>query len=380
MANNTSNYDMPLPEGSDFYSINVVNEVTQTTDQILGQHASELQTLSSSLSALTETVSGKVDQITGKGLSANDFTDALRDKLEGVATGANKTVVDDALSTDSINPVQNDVLTREFAKYLPLTGGAVTGNIILPNSTRALMAYDSNGVAKNLIYLSVNDAVIINGNNTGQTRILSGLYVDGATSIGGALSTDGNLTAGRNLYINNCSGWNSGTPGGFFDETGQVCVVGSDSSHLPRINFVTNKKTTSAGYTQLRVNNTSSTNYVLTLPNSTGTIATSSSDIRLKENIRPTEVSGLELIEKIRLKQFDWREEGREGSPHWHVGMIADELEELDGNLTFGGGMNDDGTMNVKGVDSFYLLGYVIKAVQELSAEVERLKGGGKND
>jgi len=30
----------------------------------------------------------KVDKVTGKGLSTNDFTDALETKLEGVAAGA----------------------------------------------------------------------------------------------------------------------------------------------------------------------------------------------------------------------------------------------------------------------------------------------------
>lgn len=32
----------------------------------------------------------KVDKVTGKGLSANDFTDAYKNKLEGIAEGANK--------------------------------------------------------------------------------------------------------------------------------------------------------------------------------------------------------------------------------------------------------------------------------------------------
>ncbi len=35
-------------------------------------------------------IGGKVDKVEGKGLSANDFTDALKTKLEGIATGATK--------------------------------------------------------------------------------------------------------------------------------------------------------------------------------------------------------------------------------------------------------------------------------------------------
>lgn len=46
------------------------------------------------LGKLVENVKGeldtKVDKVTGKGLSANDFTDAYKNKLEGIAEGANK--------------------------------------------------------------------------------------------------------------------------------------------------------------------------------------------------------------------------------------------------------------------------------------------------
>lgn len=53
----------------------------------------------------------KVDKVTGKGLSTNDYTTTEKNKLAGIADGANKTVVDSALSTTSANPVQNKVVT-----------------------------------------------------------------------------------------------------------------------------------------------------------------------------------------------------------------------------------------------------------------------------
>lgn len=49
----------------------------------------------------------KVDKVTGKGLSTNDYTTDEKNKLAGVEAGANKTVVDSALSDTSENPVQN---------------------------------------------------------------------------------------------------------------------------------------------------------------------------------------------------------------------------------------------------------------------------------
>lgn len=45
--------------------------------------------------------SGKVDKVEGKGLSSNDFTDAYKTKLDGIAAQANKTIVDNSLTSTS---------------------------------------------------------------------------------------------------------------------------------------------------------------------------------------------------------------------------------------------------------------------------------------
>lgn len=44
---------------------------------------------------------GKVDKVDGKGLSTNDYTTAEKEKLAGIATGANKTTVEDVLTSTS---------------------------------------------------------------------------------------------------------------------------------------------------------------------------------------------------------------------------------------------------------------------------------------
>ena len=60
-------------------------------------------------------LSGKVDKETGKGLSTNDYTSAEKNKLAGIEAQANKTVVDDALSSTSTNPLQNKVINTAIA-------------------------------------------------------------------------------------------------------------------------------------------------------------------------------------------------------------------------------------------------------------------------
>lgn len=44
---------------------------------------------------------GKVDKVEGKELSSNDFTDAYKTKLDGIAAQANKTIVDNSLTSTS---------------------------------------------------------------------------------------------------------------------------------------------------------------------------------------------------------------------------------------------------------------------------------------
>jgi hypothetical protein len=233
--------------------------------------------------------------------------------------------------------------------------------------TGEIKGYNSNNSARSLIRMTGGNNVQINADQSGITNISTD------TGITGTLSASGDVkSTGGNLIANNCTTYNAGVAGGFITDGGRLGLVSGSSSIYPQIIFVTNKSTTR--YTQLRSNNTSGT-YTLTLPNSTGTLATTSSDIRLKENIKDSEVSGLDLINKIELKQFDWKSEAREGAPHWKIGMIADELEELDENLTFGGGENEDGSMNVKGIETTCLISYLVKAVQELSAEVKALRG-----
>ena len=52
----------------------------------------------------------KVDKVTGKGLSTNDYTNAEKTKLAGIAEGANKTIVDSTWVDNSTNPVESKLV------------------------------------------------------------------------------------------------------------------------------------------------------------------------------------------------------------------------------------------------------------------------------
>lgn len=68
------------------------DEALYWAKKLLGEQAKDIAKMINNViqmvTDLTAVVSGKVDKEAGKGLSANDFTDTLKTKLDGIAAGA----------------------------------------------------------------------------------------------------------------------------------------------------------------------------------------------------------------------------------------------------------------------------------------------------
>ena len=128
-------------------------------------------------------------------------------------------------------------------------------------------------------------------------------------------------------------------------------------------------------HTDVRINDGVTSNISVVLPVKSGTLQVSSSDARLKTNIKDTEVDdAISFINKIHLHSFDWKTD----DTHQSIGFIADELEELDERLSVGGNsdkVDENGLpIDPKCVNTFYLQGYEVKAIQELSSKVDALE------
>ena len=91
---------------------------------------------------LKEMLDGKVDKVSGKGLSTNDFTTAYKTKLDGIAAEANKITVDSALSGTSTNPVQNKVVTERI--------GTIEANVSAAATTAGNAAASAAAIKKDL--------------------------------------------------------------------------------------------------------------------------------------------------------------------------------------------------------------------------------------
>lgn len=212
----------------------------------------------------------------------------------------------------------------------------------------------------------LNNKVRINTNS---------LFTDGC-ELGANFSTDGSATIGKSLSV----GGNATVDGTlmFYDLENQaktsgkvkrqpVASVSADDSQVAYLFSGTGSKHGDAAtYRRLGIRakwggSGFSTDYLYT--------TSQVSDIRLKENIESSETDALETVNRMKVRQFDWKE--WMGGWHQNIGFVADELEEIDPNLALGGGYDENGEMDVKQINSPYLLNYAIKAIQELSAKVD---------
>ena len=93
----------------------------------------------------------------------------------------------------------------------------------------------------------------------------------------------------------------------------------------------------------------------------------SGSDPILKKNIAKSSLNALELLKQIQLHEFDWKKDGL----HWPVGFIAPELYDIDQNMAE---PPNDEPGSYWSVNSFYMVGVLTKAVQELTQRIEDLE------
>lgn len=63
-------------------------------------------------------LSNKVDKVSGKQLSTNDYTTADKTKLNGIATGATKVIVEQSLVNQSSNPLAGKVVQEMIANVM----------------------------------------------------------------------------------------------------------------------------------------------------------------------------------------------------------------------------------------------------------------------
>lgn len=112
--------------------------------------------------AVNAALSNKVSKEEGKGLSTNDFTTEEKTKLAGIAEGANKITVDDKTSATSTNPIQNKVITAELNKKVNSVSGKGLSTNDYTNAEKEKLEGIAAGAQVNII-----ESIKVNG--TAQT-------------------------------------------------------------------------------------------------------------------------------------------------------------------------------------------------------------------
>lgn len=212
----------------------------------------------------------------------------------------------------------------------------------------------------------LNNKVRINTNSlfTDGCELGANFSTDGSATIGKSLSVGGNATVNGTLMFYDLE--NQAKTSGKVKRQPVASVSADDSQVAYLFSGTGSKHGDTATYRRLGIRakwggSGFSTDYLYT--------TSQVSDIRLKENIENSETDALETVNRMKVRQFDWKE--RMGGWHQDIGFVADELEEIDPNLALGGGYDENGEMDIKQINSPYLLNYAIKAIQELSAKVD---------
>lgn len=103
--------------------------------------------------------------------------------------------------------------------------------------------------------------------------------------------------------------------------------------------------------------------------NQIDSVRSSSSDKRLKTNIKPTKIKALDTLNSIEIVEFNWKKDGK----FEKIGAIAQQVQAVDDNLVIKDEIDkvNNDYLRIKYYDT---IPYLIKAVQELSKENDNLK------
>lgn len=157
------------------------------------------------------------------------------------------------------------------------------------------------------------------------------------------MTDDGNLTSENGVVI---------IENGSFNCWGGSVILGTDSN---RVDFSVYPKSAYI-WGDLRVEGNVHANNI-------------SSDRRIKNNIEDSTKSALDIIKKIKHKQFDRKDDGK----HYDIGYIAQEMEEIDKNFVLISPATKQAEERYY-INELPILATLSKAIQEQQEIIEQLQ------
>ncbi len=293
------------------------------------------------------------DTNTWRGIQNNLTSDSTSDSLSAAQGKALKGLIDGKAASGHTH------------NYLPLSGGTLTGELKLTSRQITFTSAPATGTD----YLGYIGTGL--GNHTHQSGIL--FKLDDLMFYGNP-TFDGEANFSNSINVNGAIRMIDYSSDGAGDVNKRRPITSVAGDGL-RVGW-TKSKTHSNGKKQFCVNGQWGTEDSNGKPTSKGSWTTgyilidSTSDVRLKKNIKNTDITALPIINQMKVRQFDWKETGI----HQQLGLVADELDKFDPLLTVGGGYEADGSMYVKQIDRLLLTEYAIKGIQEQQDEIVELQ------
>ena len=146
---------------------NVVYPITKKAN-VIGLEQ-DLTNMASSINSASAAVEGKVDKVTGKGLSTEDFTTAEKQKLAGIEAGATVVTVDSQLSNTSENPVQNKVVYSALGDKVD----KVSGKGLSQNDFTDALKTKLDGIAAGATAVTVDSSLSSTSENPVQNKVVN---------------------------------------------------------------------------------------------------------------------------------------------------------------------------------------------------------------
>ena len=264
----------------------------------------------------------------------------------------------DIVGTTDTQTLINKTLTS------PTFGG---GGVNFNGSSSGSTNLRASSVASGTLTLPTGTGTLVSTASVGAVTsgmILDGTIVDGDINASAgiavsklAASTISGITLGNNLNSLSAGAYISFDSGTTYNGSiARTIAVNASSSNADPINFPIVARDSSGDFTAGSINCSNLTaSFTVTAAD-----INSTSDCNLKKNVSTIENS-LDIVNSLRGVSFDWKINDKKS-----YGVIAQELEEILPDLVT--------TKENKSVNYNGLVGVLIQAVKELSAEVEELK------
>lgn len=198
VANSPEDFDT-LKEISDWISGHSSNAATMNSaisenTSAINQEISDRQAADA---ALQTNIDKKVDKIEGKVLSTNDYTTTEKNKLAGIESGANKTIVDNSLNSTSTNPVQNKVVNTALGNKVDKVSGKGLSTNDYTTTEKNKLAGIAEGANKTTVDTTLSDT----STNPVQNKVIYSALSSKANTSSVFVKTILSPTYGTSAYI-----------------------------------------------------------------------------------------------------------------------------------------------------------------------------------